>query len=220
MNNNLSKLANIRIVFLFAFIFVFSHSVWAEPAKIDASSAPDQLIRALSDDILQTIKQSQTIRSGDINQITALVNTKLVPYIDVNETIRIIMGNKNFNKASQSQIASINELFKQLLIYTYAGAASQINNQSIIVHPAKTSGTSDEVRIRSVIIGNGNEYPVNYFMKRTAGVWKIYDLEVLGARLSLTYREQFKTILAGENGVQDLIKALQDRINQLKTQKH
>src|SRR5688572_33433518 len=47
-----------------------------------ADEAPDALVRRLSDDVLATLKADKTLRSGDINKVMAVVDSKIMPNVN------------------------------------------------------------------------------------------------------------------------------------------
>jgi phospholipid transport system substrate-binding protein len=55
---------------------------------------------------------------------------------------------------------------------------------------------------------------MDYRLEKTAEGWKVYDINVLGAWLTEAYKGSFNTIVT-QQGVDGIIKTLQDRNRQL-----
>jgi phospholipid transport system substrate-binding protein len=46
------------------------------------AKAPDALIKEVSTDVLDAVKADKSIQSGDIRKVTALVDQKVMPYVN------------------------------------------------------------------------------------------------------------------------------------------
>ena len=62
---------------LTAFVALGSMAVQAQAIK-----APDALIKEISSDVLDTVKADNSIRAGDVSKVIALVDAKVMPYVD------------------------------------------------------------------------------------------------------------------------------------------
>ena len=100
--------------------------------------------------------------------------------------------------------------FKTLLVRTYAGALTQVKDQSIALRPLRSRPEDTEVVVRTEIRGKGDPIQLDYRLEKSAGIWKIYDVNVLGIWLADQYRNSFAQEI-GANGIDGLIKALADR---------
>ena len=107
---------------IFAMFMAFCGAASAQ--AVDANS-PDVLIKTVTQQVLDQIRSDKQIQSGDINEITKLVNEKILPYTDFTRTTRLVMG-RNWNTATPEQQKQIVEQFKMLLIRTYSGALAQV----------------------------------------------------------------------------------------------
>ena len=99
---------------------------------------------------------------------------------------------------------------KTLLVRTYAGALSQVTDQSIVVKPLRAAAEDKDVLVRTEIRGRGDPIQLDYRLEKTPGEgagWKIYNLNVLGVWLVETYRSQFAQEINAK-GVDGLIEAL------------
>ena len=66
--------------FLSAFVALLV--LLAAPAAYAADEAPDALIKRLSTDVLDTIKADKSLQSGNLPQVIALVDSKIMPNVD------------------------------------------------------------------------------------------------------------------------------------------
>ena len=111
---------------------------------------------------------------------------------------------------SPEQQKRLQDEFKTLLVRTYAGALSQVKDQSIAVKPLRGSAADTEVIVRTEVIGRGDPIQLDYRLEKTADGWRIYDLNVLGVWLVETYRSQFAQEITAR-GIDGLITALAER---------
>ncbi|MBN4841738.1 ABC transporter substrate-binding protein, partial [Citrobacter braakii] len=97
--------------------------------------------------------------------------------------------------------------FKTLLVRTYSGALTQINDQTLVVRPLRAAADATEVVVRSEIRGKGEPVQLDYRLVRTPQGWKVYDLNVMGVWLVDTYRTQFAQEI-NARGIDGLIATL------------
>jgi len=177
-----------------------------------ADEAPDALIKRLSLDILDKIKTDKSIKSGDVLQIVALVDARIMPNVNFQRMTASAVG-PAWRQATPEQQKRLQEEFKTLLVRTYAGALSQVGDQTIVVKPLRASPEDKEVVVRTEVIGHGDPVQLDYKMEKTPGDgagWKIYNLNVLGVWLMETYRSQFAQEISAK-GVAGLITTLTER---------
>ena len=192
--------------------------VWAlgfflsSPAVLAADEAPDAFVKRISNETLDAVRSDKSIKGGDINKIMQLVDTKLMQHVNFRRMTALATG-PGWRKATPEQQERLQEEFKLLLIRTYSGALSQINDQSIEIKPLRGATDDKNLVVQTEIRGKGEPIQLDYRLEKTPGEgagWKIFDLNVLGIWLVENYRSQFsKEINAG--GVDGLIKSLSDR---------
>jgi phospholipid transport system substrate-binding protein len=171
-----------------------------------AEEAPDEMIRRMSMDVLSTIKADKDVQSGDVRKIISFVDTMIMPKVNFLRMTASAVG-RSWRQATPEQQKRLQEEFKNLLVRTYAGALSQVQDQTINVKPLRAQAGDTEVIVRTEILGRGEPIQLDYRMEKTAGGWKIYDLNVLGVWLVETYRTQFAQEISAR-GIDGLIATL------------
>jgi len=171
-----------------------------------AEEAPDEMIRRMSMDVLSTIKADKDVQSGDVRKIINFVDTMIMPKVNFLRMTASAVG-RSWRQATPEQQKRLQEEFKNLLVRTYAGALSQVQDQTINVKPLRAQAGDTEVTVRTEILGRGEPIQLDYRMEKTAGGWKIYDLNVLGVWLVETYRTQFAQEISAR-GIDGLIATL------------
>jgi len=190
-----------------------STAVLVAPARA-AIEAPDVLVKRVSTDVIDSVKADKDIQAGNTRKIMDLVNTKILPYVDSDKMTAQAAG-RFWRQATPDQQKLLAEEFRTLLVYTYAGALSQIKNETIEFKPFRADPADTEVEVKSQVnLTRGEPITLNYRLAKGPQGWKIFDLNVLGAWLVETYKSTFASEI-GKNGVDGLIKKLHDRNEQL-----
>ena len=176
-------------------------------------STPDGLVKFVVEDVMNIIKSDKAIQSGDLRKINSLVDQKILPYSDFQKTTRLAMG-RNWPKATPAQQALITQEFKTLLIRIYGGALAQVKDQKIQYKPLRASADDTDVIVRTVVVGKGEPIQLDYRLEKTGNTWRVYDINILGAWLVESYRNQFNDQVS-KGGIDGLIQFLQQRNNSL-----
>lgn len=180
--------------------------------SVDTSS-PESMIKTVTGQVLDQIKSDASIKNGDINKITQVVNEKILPYTDFRRTTQLAMG-RAWRQATPQQQSQMVEQFKMLLIRTYSGALSQVRDQTVQFKPFRADPGATDVVVRSVVMNNGQPVELDYRLYKTAQGWKVYDLNVAGAWLIQAYQQQFAEKI-NQGGVDGLLQFLTQRNEQL-----
>ncbi len=179
------------------------------PAARADGGAPDALIKQLSTSVLDSIKADKAIQAGDVQKVMVLVDQKVLPYINFQRMTASAVG-RNWRQASPEQQKRLQEEFKTLLVRTYAGALSEVRDQTIELKPLRAKPEDTEVIVRSEVRGRGEPIQLDYRMEKADGGWKIYDVNVLGVWLVETYRASFAQEISA-SGIDGLIAKLAER---------
>ena len=186
-------------------------SLMAWPA-LGADEAADALIKRLSSDVLDNIKGDKAIQAGDVSRIVALVDGKIMPNVNFKRMTAAAVG-PAWRQAPPEQQKRLQDEFKILLVRTYAGALTQVSDQTIFVKPMRAAAEDKEVVVRTEVKGRGDAIQLDYRLEKTPGEgagWKIYNLNVLGAWLVETYRSDFAQQINAK-GIDGLIASLAER---------
>jgi phospholipid transport system substrate-binding protein len=173
------------------------------------NSSPDLLIRQLSLETIETVKGDKAIQAGDVQKVIVLVDTKVMPFVNFQRMTASAVG-RFWRQATPEQQKRLQDEFKTLLVRTYAGALTQVKDQSVALKPLRAAAEDTEVVVRTEIRGKGDPIQLDYRLEKTAKGWMIYDVNVLGIWLADQYRNSFAQEI-GANGIDGLIKALADR---------
>jgi len=190
----------------------------APAAALAQDTAPDALVKGVTQEVLGVIKQDKEIQAGNPKRTIALVEEKVLPHFNFARMTALAMG-PSWRKATPEQQQALIEQFRTLLVRTYSSALSSYRNQVIDFKPMRAQATDADVIVRSEVKQPGAEsVSIDYSLEKTPGGWKVYDVVVGGVSLVTTYRDTFANEVRN-NGIDGLIKALTDKNRQLETKR-
>jgi phospholipid transport system substrate-binding protein len=173
-----------------------------------AQTAPDELIKSVSEDVIASVKSDKAIQAGDLSRIQALVDSKVMPHVDFQRMTASVVG-KYWKQATPEQQQKLQAEFKTLLIRTYAGALSKVKEQTTVDMKRLRAAPEDtDVTVRTEIKGSGDPVQIDYRLEKLPTEWKIFDVNVLGVWLVDQYKSSFAQAIA-TNGIDGLISQLE-----------
>ncbi|HSD42001.1 MAG TPA: ABC transporter substrate-binding protein [Burkholderiales bacterium] len=182
------------------------------PAIAQNAQAPDALVKEVTQDVIEIIKQDKDIQSGNTRKTVALVEEKVLPHFNFTRMTALAMG-INWRKATPDQQKLLVDQFRTLLVRTYSTALTAYRNQTIEFKPLRAPVDADVV-VRSEVRQSGTEpVSIDYSMEKTSDGWKVYDVAVGGVSLVTTYRDTFANEVRS-GGVEGLIKSLEGKNRQ------
>jgi phospholipid transport system substrate-binding protein len=200
---------NIKRYFSVVFLALYAAISFAQSAP----EAPDALVKRLAVEITEAVKADKNLASGDIAKVAALVDTKIIPFVNFQRMTASSVG-PAWRSATPEQQKRLQDEFKLLLVRTYAGAVKEIKDQTVVVKPLRAAAEDTAVIVRSEVRGKGEpiqlDYRVGKITDASGTAWKIYDMNILGVWLVETYRGQFAQEI-NTSGVDGLIKSLADK---------
>ena len=173
------------------------------------TATPDALIKTVSTEVIDTIKGDKTLQSGDVSKIISLVDAKVMPHVNFQRMTASAVG-RNWRTATPEQQKRLQEEFKTLLVRTYAGALTQVKDQTVQLKPLRAAAEDTEVVVRTEVKGKGEPIQLDYRLEKADAAWKIYDVNVLGVWLVEQYRGQFAQDISS-GGIDGLIAKLAER---------
>ena len=180
-------------------VFIGASALCLSLSANAGDEAPDEFIKRLSTELQELVKNDPTLKAGDLQKTSAVVDTRIMPHLNFQRMTASAVG-PAWRTATPEQQAKLSNEFKTLLIRTYAGALSQVTDITINVKPLRGSPDDKEVLVRSEIKGKGDPIELDYRLEKTPGNgsgWK-------------TYRSQFSQEINAK-GIDGLIATLVER---------
>jgi len=183
--------------------------VLALGAQAQAAAGPDGLIKQLSNEVIDTVKADKAIQAGDVGKIISLVDTKVMPHVNFQRMTASAVG-RYWREATPEQRKRLEEEFKVLIVRTYAGALTQVKDQTVQLKPLRAAAGDTDVVVRTEVKGRGEPIQLDYRLEKDGSDWKIYDVNVLGVWLVNQYNSSFAQEIRG-GGIDGLISKLAER---------
>jgi len=172
--------------------------------------SPEALVRKVTEDVLESIKNDKALQAGDRSKALALAEQKVLPHIDFREATRLAVG-RSWNAASPEQQEKLVTEFRAMLVRIYSNSIDAYRGQTMRVQPVRLAPGATEVTVRNQYLRPGQQaVVVDYAMRKTPDGWKIYDITVENVSLVLTYRAEFDQVMR-QSGVDGLIKRLAEK---------
>lgn len=183
--------------------------------SLPTAQSPDTLIKMVTQDILDTVRNDRSLQSGDLTRLNALVDQRVMPVVNFSRMTALTVG-IHWRRASPEQQEKLMAAFRELLLLTYSDALKQVQDTTVQVRPARYAPEDTDVIVRTFVVRTGKEpIQLDYRLEKTPTGWKIYDFNVLGLWLVDHYRSQFGQ-LASARGIDGLIAALNNKNQSLR----
>jgi phospholipid transport system substrate-binding protein len=175
------------------------------------TNTPDGLVKQVSNEVIEAVKSDKAIQAGDVQRINALVDAKVMPHVNFQRMTASSVG-RHWRSATPEQQKRLQDEFKTLLVRTYAGALTQVKDQTTVqLKPMRSQPTDTEVVVRTEVRSNAGEpVQLDYRLEKAGDNWRVYDINVGGIWLVEQYRNSFAQEI-GANGVDSLIAKLAEK---------
>lgn len=158
--------------------------------------------------VIQNKELDQKLKKKIINKIIS-------PIFDSELMSKLVLGRTHWPKLTAPQHKRFTELFTERLKNSYLDKITLYKDEKVSFKPAEQK--KDTVQIPMVLISSDKEVAILYKLHKMdeAGgskmneYWKIYDVEIEGVSILLTYRSQFDDILS-RGGVKELFFQLEE----------
>ena len=179
-------------------------------AQVKDPNDPKELLTAKWDAIikvLQTQDMDQKVKEKIIDRIVS-------PMFDFPLMGQLALGRTHWPKLDAAQREKFIRLFVVRLKAFYLEKTALYKNEKVVLKPGVPK--KNTIQIPMTLISDDGETTILYKLYKTdeqskskaIGRWRIYDIEIEGVSILLTYRSQFDDILR-RGSVQDLLSQLE-----------
>jgi len=176
-------------------------------AAVAQDLAPDAMVKKITNEVIEIVKQDRDIQAGNQRKINELVDAKVLPHFDFRRMTALALG-RNWPKANAEQQKVLTSEFRTLLVRTYSSALATYKNQVIEFKPLRAAAGDTDVMVKTQVRQSGTEpVSIDYAMEKTPAGWKVYDVVVGGVSLVTNYRETFNGEIR-DGGIDGLVKSL------------
>ncbi|MBW1644897.1 MAG: ABC transporter substrate-binding protein [Deltaproteobacteria bacterium] len=173
-----------------------------------ATQKPQEYLKARINDVLQALNDPDFLK--DRKRLEEKLTKLFHEQFDIAYTTKLSLG-RHWRKLTPKQRQEFVPLFADLLQSTYIGRLDDYNQQKIEIKYGKELIRGKKALVKTTIITEGKEIPVDYKLINRDGKWMVYDVIVEQVSLVRNYRSQFDDFLQ-KKSVEDLMAELRRKI--------
>jgi phospholipid transport system substrate-binding protein len=166
---------------------------------------PNKLLRLKWDAVVSVLENEKLDQEAKDKQIDKIVS----PIFDFALIAKLTLGREHWPKLTKPQREKFTELFVGRLKKSYQERVTLYTDEKAFFKPALQQKNKKTIHIPMVLISKEKEIAVLYKLRKVQKRWKIYDVEIEGVSIVLTYRSQFDDILRSSS-VEELLVRLEE----------
>ena len=162
---------------------------WTAVAKKSEPDDPNKMLEAKWNaitEILATKNIDQKVKEKTIDMIIS-------PTFDFPLMAKLTLGKANWSKLDQRQREKFTDLFIGHLKDSYRNKTKLYRDEKFFFEPVVKKKST--IQIPMVLISSEKKISIVYKLHKTEKHWRIYDVEIQGVSIIMTYRSQFDDIL-------------------------
>ena len=192
----------LRLVCAGLISLVASQGVNADNKDPNDPNDPEELLRNKWDAVVLVLQNKEIDQKDKEKKISKIVT----PIFDFPLMAKLALGRKHWPKFSPPQREKFTKLFTERLKRSYWEKIALYKDEKVLfkskVQKKKIIYIPSELRYEDTKVA------IIYKLRKIEKRWKIYDVEIQGVSILLTYRSQFDEILR-RGTVKDLLSRLQ-----------
>ena len=163
---------------------------------------PNELLRAKWDAVASVLHDKDIDQKAKEKEIDKIVS----PIFDFELMAKLALGRKHWPKLTPPQCEKFTKLFAERLKTSYREKISLYTNEKAFFNPAIRKKKA--IFIPMQLMSKDKKIEILYKLRKVDKCWKIYDVEIQGVSIILTYRSQFEDILR-KGTVKDILSQLE-----------
>ena len=150
--------------------------------------------------VLQTKTIAQETKERIIDKI-------VTPIFDFPLMAKLVLGRNHWPQFSEPQREKFTTLFTKRLKTSYREKISLYTDETGSLKPAQRTNTTASIPME--LVSKDKKMAILYKLRKVGKGWRIYDVEIEGVSILLTYRSQFDDILR-RGSAEDLLRRLEE----------
>ena len=184
------------------FFLVIGQGVSADNNAPNDPNDPNVLLRTKWESISCILKNKDLDKEKKQEQICKVAK----PIFDFPLMAKLALGKKNWSRFKPQQQKRFTELFMEKISRSYCEKVILYTDERVSFKPAVQKKKT--IHIPMELISKDKKVVTIYKLRKLNKHWKIYDVEIEGVSILLTYRSQFDDILR-RGTVQELLTLLE-----------
>ena len=177
-----------------------SQTTW-ETAIKDPNN-PNELLQVKCDAVLKVLQ----VKDLDKKTKAEILDKIIGPFFDFELMSKLSLGKANWNKLTAGEQKKFTELFAKRLKNAYLDQITRYSNEKLLLKPAEPQ--KNGVSITMDVLSGEKKITTVYKVRHLGAQWMVYDVEIEGVSILMTYKAQFDDILK-RGGVKDLFSQLE-----------
>lgn len=173
-----------------------------EPNGPNNPQDPNELLSSKWDAVISILQNKDIEQEVKEKQIDKIVT----PIFDFPLMAKLSLGRKHWPKLDSQQREKFTQLFSERLKRSYWEKIALYKDEAVLFKP--TEKKKSTYLIPTELIYKDKKVAILYKLRKVEKSWKIYDVEIQGVSVLLTYRSQFDEILS-HGTVKELLSRLE-----------
>ena len=162
----------------------------------------NELLRTKFDAVISILQNKDIDQKAKERQISEIV----VPIFDFPLMAKLSLGRKHWPKLTTPQREKFTEFFVERLKASYREKIMLYTEEKVVFKPTVQKKKTTHIPVE--LVSEDKRVAILYKLRKVDERWKIYDVEIEGVSILLTYRSQFDDILRSGT-VEDLLSRLE-----------
>lgn len=178
------------------------------PAGLPAAAVPPtESIKRTIDEVLRILDDRELQRPARLAERRKLLEQVIAGRFDYREMARRSLP-KQWKAMTEAEQKEFVDLFQSFLSASYADRIEGYSGEQVQYLSERLEG--DYAEVRTKIVSEKTEIPIDYRLMSRGGRWFVYDVVADGISLVRNYRSQFDTIIR-ESGYPELVEDLRKK---------
>jgi phospholipid transport system substrate-binding protein len=173
-----------------------------DPNDPNEPKDPNELLSDKWSAVISVLQNKKLEQQDKEKQISKIVE----PLFDFPLMAKLSLGRKHWPKLNDTQREKFTKLFSERLKRSYGKKIALYKDEKVLFKP--TEQKKKIYHIPTELIYKDKKVAILYKLRKVEKSWKIYDVEIQGVSVLLTYRSQFDEIL-NRGTVKDLLSRLE-----------
>jgi len=174
-----------------------------------SAGAPTDQIRTTVEKIQEILNDSRLASAGASAERRAQLRAVIYPRFDFTEMAMRSLGAEWRRRTPEEQKEFV-EVFTKLLEKSYIDKIESYHGEKILYGREIQDQDFAEVDTK-ILTDKGDQFAVNYKLRRVAGDWRVYDVVIENISLVNNYRAQFGRVLASDSFT-ELLRRIKEKL--------
>jgi len=152
---------------------------------------PNELLRSRWDAVIKVLRAKKLDSKAKVAEISKIVT----PIFDFPLMAKLALGRKHWPKLTADQRAEFTKLFIERLKASYTSKVKLYKDERV-TYKRPIAKKKNLIYIPTKLVCKDQDVDILYKLHKSNDRWKIYDVEIQGVSILLTYRSQFDDILS------------------------